>query len=717
MSYYSLLHKRFLSSISKVIAMLMLMSFSVYLSGCDSPQSAKKAVNIPDADSSFQNYIELGDFPAIKKHLKLRILLTDTNIDVPYFPRQGLPIHFETDLIERFAQRYSLEPEWIYVDKFEDLIPMLLAGKGDVISANLTVTDTRKNQVMFTVPVSNATEQVITRSDDTIKTIQDLQNRNVALLKGTSYWDTMTLLKIKQPKMKLTAVASEKSLIDILDGVANGKYDVTVADSNVIDAILPVQPKLKVAFNVSGDRPIAWAVRPNAEILRDALNNFLNREQPAQHNHTQFKGDLEKIKNRKVLRVLTRNNAATYFLWRGELMGFEYDLVKNFAKKNKLRLEMIVPPSRQALVQWLEQGKGDMIAASMTIPELNPSSTIAYSLPYNKVHEVVVGRSGEKSIENINQLTGRKFYVRRSGSYWQTLQRIKQQGIDIKIIPAPETEETEDIIAKVANGEYDVTLSDSHILDIELTWRDDIKPLLNLEGEVNHGWVVRKDTPQLLKVINQYIKEEYRGVFYNVTRRKYFQQPKLIAKRLEQRVDNVNNGQLSPYDNAAKQFADQFHFDWRLIIAQMYQESRFNPAAKSWAGARGLMQVMPRTAKELGINNLKDPKQSIKAGVKYLSWLRDRFEPELPVKDRMWFALAAYNAGTGHVRDARILARKQGWTASRWFGNVERAMLLLSRHKYARHAAHGYVRGSEPVRYVREIRNRFLAYVKLTERN
>ena len=164
-----------------------------------------------------------------------------------------------------------------------------------------------------------------------------------------------------------------------------------------------------------------------------------------------------------------------------------------------------------------------------------------------------------------------------------------------------------------------------------------------------------------------------------------------------------------------KKYAREYGFDWRLLVAQMYQESRFNPKAKSWVGARGLMQVMPRTAKELGFKNLQDPDTGIHAGVKYLKWVRERFEPELDVRDRMWFTLAAYNAGQGHVKDARRLARRKGWNPNRWFDNVEKAMLLLSKRKYARRARHGYVRGREPVNYVRDIRNRFIAYQRLGE--
>jgi len=150
-------------------------------------------------------------------------------------------------------------------------------------------------------------------------------------------------------------------------------------------------------------------------------------------------------------------------------------------------------------------------------------------------------------------------------------------------------------------------------------------------------------------------------------------------------------------------------------VAQMYQESRFNPDARSWAGAVGLMQVLPRTAKSIGFHDVRTPDDGIHAGVKYLDWVRDRFDPELPVEDRMWFTLAAYNAGHGHVRDARRLARKLGLNPNRWFGNVEKAILLLSKRKYARQARHGYCRGAEPVKYVHEIKRRYEAYLQVKD--
>jgi membrane-bound lytic murein transglycosylase F len=184
---------------------------------------------------------------------------------------------------------------------------------------------------------------------------------------------------------------------------------------------------------------------------------------------------------------------------------------------------------------------------------------------------------------------------------------------------------------------------------------------------------------------------------------------------VEQRADSPSGGELSPYDDLARQYAERYGFDWRLIVSQMYQESRFDPNAKSWVGALGLLQVLPRTGKELGLENLRDPETGLHAGVKYLDWLMRRFEPDLPVAERTWFALASYNAGVGHVRDARRLARQLDMDPDRWFNNVEKAMLLLANQRYARKARHGYVRGHEPVNYVREIRDRYLAYIKLKD--
>ncbi|HKJ77034.1 MAG TPA: transglycosylase SLT domain-containing protein, partial [Gammaproteobacteria bacterium] len=406
----------------------------------------------------------------------------------------------------------------------------------------------------------------------------------------------------------------------------------------------------------------------------------------------------------------------TYFLWRGELLGFEYELVKRFAEQQGLRVAVVVPPNRKALLEWVREGRADLAAASLTITDDRKGNGIAFSRAYHKVSELLVTRKDDADLQSLADLNGRTVVVRRSSAYWDTLERLREENdLDFELKAAPEDLETEQIIARVAKGEYDLTAADSHIVDIELTWRDDIRSAFALGDPRPHGWAVRSANSKLLQAVNAYLKKEYRGLFYNVTYKKYFENPKRIRLQAETRADRGADGALSPYDELARKYAQRYGLDWRLVVSQMYQESRFDPTAKSWAGALGLMQVLPRTAKELGLTDLRDPETGLHAGIRYLDWLRKRFEPELNVADRTWFALAAYNAGVGHVRDARRLARKKGWDPDRWFDNVEKAMLLLSQKKYARQAAHGYVRGREPVNYVRQIRERFQAYAKLTE--
>jgi membrane-bound lytic murein transglycosylase F len=266
----------------------------------------------------------------------------------------------------------------------------------------------------------------------------------------------------------------------------------------------------------------------------------------------------------------------------------------------------------------------------------------------------------------------------------------------------------------VSRGKYKATLADEHLLDIELAKGLPVRSAFALETEVPHAIAMRKRNPQLKQALDEFIKRIYKGEFYNVTYNKYFKSRRSVQRLARGRVVDALKGQISPYDKLVRKYADRYGFDWRLVTAQMYQESKFNPKAKSHVGARGLMQLMPRTAKAMGVKNVGDPASSIRGGVKYLDWLRDRFDASLPISERTWFTLAAYNAGAGHVQDARRLAGQIGLDPNRWFGHTEEAILLLSRKQYAKKARYGYVNGREPVNYVYDIRQRFEAYIDLS---
>ncbi len=669
----------------------------------------RQIVAPPQAD-----YTEKGDLPALRERKKLRVLLPAGEEENGYLPRKGYPLDFEMRVAERFALQQGLEPVWVYVRRHENLIPYLLEGQGDVIAANLLVTDERKEKIEFSVPFTTVHEQIVVRAQDSITKPEDLIGRSVAVQWSSPSRQTLERLREKYPEIGLHIVPENLSAAQILDRVEDGTYDAAIARSNLVDAVTSYRSGLRAAFDVSDARAVAWGVRPSSEQLAQALNLFLNKEGLVEAQRKPvYKEDLPGIKDRKVLRVLTRNNATTYFLWRGQLLGFEYELIRRFADQHGLYLQMIVPPSRQNLIPWLLSGQGDVIAASMAITEQRKKYGLGFSRPYNFVSEVVVTRAGEEDLNSVEDLEGRSIVVRRSSNYWSTLEELRDNGLHFLLKAAPEELEDEEIIARVASGEYDLTVTASNVLDVELTWRDDIKAAFALGEPVPQGWAVRKEDTHLLEALNRFIKKEYRGVFYNLTYRKYFENPRRIIKQASLRVDSLQSGQFSPYDDIVRKYAEEYGFDWHLIVAQMYQESRFDPDARSWMGALGLMQVLPRTAKQLGFTDLRTPEEGIHAGVRYLAWLRERFDEDISVHDRTWFALASYNAGLGHVRDARRLAKRLGMEPKRWFGEVERAMLLLSRNKYAQKAHHGYVRGRETVKYVREIRNRYEAYVDL----
>ena len=685
------------------------------VSGCGTEEGSQDSSKPSAFVASAPTYQETGDLSALTSRGYLRVL-SPPNASVEHLPRQGFPHDLEEELLESLASSLDLKLARVIVNGLNELIPFLLEGKGDLIAANFTVTPERKTQIGFSVPVTIVREQLVTRqSDETLSKPGDLKGRTIVVLRSSSFWDTALGLQKKYPSIQVQEAPAHLDLEQILDGVARGDFDVTVADSNLMGAVLTYRSDLKPAFDLTEDRPVAWGVRPDSPALLAALNTFLTEAKLAHSRPSVSSEDLAGIKKHGVLRVLTRNNPATYFLWRGELLGFEYELARHFAKKHKLRVEMVVPPTREDLIPWLLEGKGDVIAASMTISSEREAQGVAFSRPYFKASEIVVTRADEPvdRLKGPEDLAGRTFVVRHSSSYWQTLEALKSQGIALTLEAAPEDLETEEIIAKVATGEYDLTVADSHLLDIELTWREDIRAAFPVSDPKPHGWAVRVSNPELRDAINQYMKKEYRGLFYNITLKKYFKNPRTIRTYVKFRASRT--GELSPYDTLVRQYADQFGFDWRLVVAQMYQESRFNPDARSWAGAVGLMQVLPRTAKSIGFQDVRTPEDGIHAGVKYLNWVRDRFDPELPVEDRMWFTLAAYNAGHGHVRDARRLARKLGLNPNRWFGNVEKAILLLSKRKYARQARHGYCRGAEPVKYVREIKQRYEAYLQVKD--
>ena len=660
-------------------------------------------------EASAKRYV--GDLDELQRRGRLRILIPANVGGVYYLPRKGWPVTAQREAAEGFARSQGLVPELVPISRFTDLIPALVEGRGDLIAANLTVTEQRRRRIAFSVPITTVRKQVLVANGNTdVESIDDLVGKRVIANPGTSFWESMRQRGNESPGIELVARPADISDEDALDRVAGGDVDASVRDSNVAAMYLGYRDDLRVAFSLPGIDDIAWGVRRDAPALQAALNRFLHLEWRVQGQQAETAGGWQGIRDRRSLRVLMRNNAASYFLYRGELQGFEYELAKAFADAHRLRLEVVVPSASQSLIDALQAGAGDLAAGYLEPYDDAAGDGIAFSRPYHFAARHLVVRDDDE-LNEIDDLHGRKVTVRRSSPYWQDLVDLQQQGIRLHIDIAPEDMETEALIAAVARGAVGATVADGHLLDIELARGLAVRSGLQLSGKRAHAVAVRSGEDELLDKLDAFIKQEYRGLVYNILRKKYFNNPQHVAELSVRGA--AADGSLSPYDAITQRYAEQYGFDWRLITAQMYQESRFDPEARSFAGARGLMQVMPKTARFMGFDDIDDAETGIHAGIKYLDWVRNRFESELGFNDRLWFSLAAYNAGHGHVQDARKLARAKGWDGDRWFDNVEKAMLLLSRKQYARKARHGYVRGIEPVSYVRDIRQRYRAYIDI----
>ncbi len=421
--------------------------------------------------------------------------------------------------------------------------------------------------------------------------------------------------------------------------------------------------------------------------------------------------DLDEIKERGFIRVLTRNNPACYFMHHGQLMGFEYEMVNRFAKQHELEVVVIVPENWSDMGTWLEDGRADLIAATvtMTSKRFENKRDLQFCHRYGESYEHIVSRAKDKSIQSPEDLNGRTIHVRGSSSYFESLTELKKQKkLNFRIHQVPENEETYEILEKVANGEYDLTCADQTLLDQSVRMGEQIRPVLKLNPPRPYGWVARNNQPQLKAAVDTFFKKELGGSAYNSIYNRYFNLAR--NSRLEEKFIPDGTGEISPYDDLVKKHAATYEFPWTLICSLMFQESSFRPDAVSWSGAQGLMQLMPATAGEVGVKDPFDPDESIRGGTYYLKKQYDRVPAEVNTVNRTCFALASYNGGYGHLIDARKLATQLGRDPNVWVGNVDHAYSLLSEDYYAKRAKYGYCRSPEIIGYVRKIMSRYVAY-------
>jgi len=469
--------------------------------------------------------------------------------------------------------------------------------------------------------------------------------------------------------------------------------------------------------------PVEDAPRSNEDValpVREDIDETDKRfaEALTTHRDVRHLDDLDAIRARGVLRVITRNNSTSYFLYRGSEFGFHFELAQLLADELGVRLEMVVPRANRDVIPWLLEGRGDIVIAG-TANDAPRIDRVQVTRPYLKTSFVVVtpkARAPElASLEALSKVT---LLVRPSSSAMARLRQLgSEKGIALDLKASLETLEPEDLLDRVSTGKSDAAVIDRRTAEVELLHRDDLAIAFEIPGEpMESGFLVRKENAKLFEAADAFVKKHYRGTVFNILYKRYHDDTRRSQDARDDEFRGDKLGAITPWDDVFRAAAHEAGLDWRLLASQAVQESRLDPNARSHFGALGVMQIMPATAKELGVVNPLDPKESIEGGARYMKKLVARYDdPQIELKDRVRFALAAYNVGPMHVRDARELATAEGLDPNRWFQNVEKALLLLSKPRYYQKAKFGYCRGEEPVRYVSQIQGRYDQYVALTD--
>lgn len=437
---------------------------------------------------------------------------------------------------------------------------------------------------------------------------------------------------------------------------------------------------------------------------------------------------LEQIRRSGELRALVAYSATSYFLYKGQPMGYEYELLRRLADDLGLELRVRIARDLDEMLDILERGEVDLVAHGLAITQ-ERKERVAFAEYLYLTRQVLVQRKPEhwrklsrdeirdRLVQDPVQLIGDTVSLRLHSSYMDRARNLaKEIGGSIVIDTLNGALSTDEIIKKVVDREIKYTFADQNLARINASYY----PILDVSVPVSFSqriaWAVHPRSNQLLKAINAWLSQEKKEADFFVIYNKYFKNRSSFAQRARSPFYSLNQEQISPFDPLIKEEARQLGWDWKLLASMVYQESRFDPEATSWSGARGLMQLMPATAEELGVSDRRDATESLRGGIQYLNQLYRRFDEVPDSLQRIKFTLAAYNCGYSHVSDARKLADLSGLNKNRWDNNVDSMLLSLrSPSQYNREEVQaGYVRGEEPYRYVREIFERYEHYRSLS---
>ena len=431
-----------------------------------------------------------------------------------------------------------------------------------------------------------------------------------------------------------------------------------------------------------------------------------------------WSGDFDGMVQRRQIRALVAFSKTFYFLDGATQRGMSYEMLKQFEKAINKQLKtgnlkvrvIIIPVSRDGLISGLVEGRGDIAVANLTVtPERQ--ALVDFSDPFfTGVSEIVVSGPGAQGLSSVDDLAGQTIHVRKSSSYYASLMRLNEQltkagKAPVELVPVDENLEDEDLLEMVNAGLLPMIVMDSHKAEfwVQIFDKITLHPTIALRTGGKIAWAFRKDSPELKKTVNAFIKKNKKGTLMgNIIFKRYLKSTKYVKNALSSKEFEKFEATIELF----QRYGDKYSFNWLIMAALGYQESGLDQSVRSHVGAVGVMQLMPSTANDpnVAIPNIEEIEPNIHAGVKYLHFLHHRYfqDPAVKKLDQWLFTFAAYNAGAARVAKLRKEAVKMGLDPNIWFRNVE----VVAAKRI----------GRETVQYVGNIYKYFIAYSLSMER-
>ncbi len=421
--------------------------------------------------------------------------------------------------------------------------------------------------------------------------------------------------------------------------------------------------------------------------------------------------DLNEIIKSDTLRVATMYGSTSYFLFRDELLGFDYEMAENIANFLHLNLEISIGHTQKEMVQWLEEGRVDMVAYNV-IETKELKQKYDFVLAQEDSYQVLVQKMGASSLSDVTQLAGKTVQVNANSIFLERLKSLNEEiGGTIKIVQVADSISNDDLIDMVSNGKINYTLTYHNLAMLHKIYSKTLDCHMPVGFDQKNGWLIRKQSRDLRKVIEKWQKLSDTEHLQTNLFHKYWEKSPFFSLRKVK----IPKGAISPYDQFFKKYATLINWDWRLLASVAFHESRFDNQEVSWVGAAGLMQLMPRTAENFGLDNTTkfEPELNIEAGVQYIKSLNLVFRRVENNEERIKFILAAYNSGPAHILDAMALAAKYGKNPQVWFNNVEYFLLKKSDPQFYNDPVvkYGYFRGKVTVKYVQNTLDTYSKYL------